>query len=80
MVNTVVLAKPYKNYFVDTSKITRGVHKLLEHLDTFTIISMEFWSRVLNTPLYFSLKTLLTKLKHFVQTILTRWKGLSIIT
>lgn len=71
MVNTVVLAKLYKNYFVDTSKITRGVHKLLEYLNFLTTISIECWSKVLNSPLYFSLKTLLTKLQHFVETVLT---------
>lgn len=57
MVNTVVLAKLYKNYFVDTTpQMTRRVHKLLEHLDTFTTISMECWSKVLDSPFYFSLK------------------------
>lgn len=80
MVNTVVLPKLYKNYFVDTSKITRGVQKLLEHLNTFTTISIKCWSKVFNTPLYFSLKIVRTKLKHFVQTILTQWNGLLIIT
>lgn len=57
MVKTVVLAKLYKNYFVDTSKITRGVHKLLEYLDTFITISIEWVKGFEHTVIFFSQNT-----------------------